>query len=184
MNSLLIVPIMLSVTAPDQPPQPADPFRDALVASLHHFAENGKLTHLQAILEKYPKLLDAQRGQELGKPSHGDGYTPLQTAARHGRDDVVAFLIRKGADVSAADAYGYTPLHLAAEGGHLDVVKRLVQAGAKVDAKTKALAGGFAPGPPGNEPPRKYDPIPARTALQIAEDQKHAGVIKYLKSVK
>ncbi len=184
MVSVLLIPVMLSVTAPDKVPEPADPFRDALVASLHHFAEDGKLAHLQAILDKYPKLLDSKRAQELGKPTHGDGYTPLQTAARHGRDEAVAFLINKGADVNAADGYGYTPLHLAAEGGHLDVVKQLVRAGAKVEAKTKALPGGFFPGSPPGEAPQKDDPIPARTALQIAEDQKHPKVAEFLKGAK
>jgi Ankyrin repeats (3 copies) len=176
--------IMLTVTTPGQGPEAADPFRDALVASIHQFAEGGKLAHLQAILDKYLKLLDAKRAQESGKPSHGDGYSPLQTAARHGRDEVVVFLIQKGADVNAADGYGYTPLHLAAEGGHLDVVKRLVRAGAKLDAKTKALPGGFLPGGPPDEPAQKHDPIPARTALQIAADQKHAAVVAFLKAVK
>ena len=184
MVSVLFIPVMLSLSALDKVPESADPFRDALVASIHHFAEKGKLVHLKAVLDKYPELLDAKRAQELGKPSHGDGYTPLQTAARHGRDEVVAFLIKKGADVNAADGYGYTPLHLAAEGGHLSVVKRLVRAGAKIQAKTKALPGGFFPGPAQNEPAQKYDPIPARTALQIAEDQKHAEVVAFLKAAK
>ena len=141
MVSVLFIPVMLSVSALDKVPESADPFRDALVASIHHFAEDGKLTHLQAILDRYPKLLDAKRAQELGKPSHGDGYTPLQTAARHGRDEVVAFLIKKGADVNAADGYGYTPLHLAAEGGHLEVVKLLVSHGARTDVKDILFGG-------------------------------------------
>jgi hypothetical protein len=184
MVSAPFIPLLLLVSALDTPPEPADPFRDALVASIHHFAENGKLVHVRAILEKHPKLLDAKRAQELGKPSHGDGYTPLQTAARYGHGEIVALLIKKGADVNAADGYGYTPLHLAAEGGHLDVVKELVRAGAKVEAKTTALPGGSIPGLALNEPPRKYDPIPARTALQIAQDQKHAEVAAFLKTAK
>lgn len=93
------------------------------------------------------KLLEARRDQNLGKPTNGDGYyTPLQTAARHGQDEVVAFLIKTGADVNAADGYGYTPLHLTAERGYLDIVKRLVRAGANVEAKTKAVPGGVVPG--------------------------------------
>ena len=181
---MLILSIMLSFIASGQVSETTDPFQDALVASIHHFAEDGKLVHLQAILDKYPKLLDAERAQGFGKPTRGDGYTPLQTAARHGRDDVVAFLLTKGANINAADGQGYTPLHLAAEEGHLNVVKRLVRAGAKVDAKTKARPGGFLPGAPANVPAKKYDPIPARTALQIAEDQKHADVVKFLKAAK
>jgi hypothetical protein len=184
MVSVLIIPVLLSVSAPAKGPEAADPFRDALVAAIHHFAEGGKVVHLQAVLDKYPKLLEARRAQLLGKPSRGDGYTPLQTAARHGQDKVVAVLVKKGADVNAADGCGYTPLHLAAEGGHLDVVKRLVRAGAKVEAKTKALPGGFFPGPAEGEPAQKYDPIPARTALQIAQDLKHAEVVAFLKAAK
>lgn len=92
MISALILNVVVLVAEPAKG-EPADPFRDALVASLHHFAEGGKLAHLQAILDKYPKLLDVTRAQELGKPSHGDGYTPLHTAARNGREEVVSFLL-------------------------------------------------------------------------------------------
>jgi hypothetical protein len=94
MLSVLIIPVVLSVSAPAAAPEAADPFRDALVASVHRFAEDGQLTHLQAILDRYPELLEARRARELAKPSRGDGYTPLQTAAGHGRDEVVAFLIK------------------------------------------------------------------------------------------
>jgi hypothetical protein len=184
MVSVLFMSVVMSIAAPAEAPAAADPFRDALVESIHHFAEEGKQVHLQAILDKYPKLLDARRNRQLGKPSHGDDYTPLQTAARSGRDEVVAFLIKKGADLNVADGYGYTPLHLAAEGGHLDVVKQLVKAGAKVGAKTTALPGGAIPGGDAAEPPQKYDPIPARTSLQIAEDLKHTAVVEFLKTVK
>lgn len=184
MVSALIIPILLAISAHEPGTEAGDPFEVALIAAVHRFAEDGKLAHVQAIIDKYPKLLEARRAQELGKPSHGDGYTLLQTAARHGRDEVVGFLIRKGAEVNAADGYGYAPLHLAAEGGHLDVVKRLVRAGARVEAKTKALPGGFVPGPPANEPTQNYEAIPARTALQIALDQKHTDVAKFLKATR
>jgi ankyrin repeat protein len=183
MVCVLLVPVLLSVPAAPEKAE-ADPFRDALVESVHHFAETGKVAHVQAILDKYPDLLDAKRGRQLGKPTHGDDFTPLQTAARWGRGEVVALLISRKADVNAADGYGYTPLHLAAEGGYLDIVKQLVKAGAKVGAKTEALPGGSFPGGPPNEPPLKYDPIPARTALQIAEDMKHADVAAFLRAVK
>lgn len=112
----------------------------------------------------------------MGKPIAGDGFTPLQTAARHGWSDVVAFLIMKGADVNVTDGYGYTPLHLAAERGRLDIVKLLVRAGAEVNTKTKAFPAMDLPNQSGYEPSRKSAPIPARTALQIAEDQKHTAV--------
>jgi ankyrin repeat protein len=136
------------------------------------------------VLDKYPKLVDVKRGRNLGKPTRGDDFTPLQTAARRGRDEVVALLLGKGSDVNAADGYGYTPLHLAAEGGHLAVVKRLAEAGAKTDAKTTAFPESFAPGGPPDEAPQKFPAIPARTASQVAEDLKHAEVAALLKGVK
>jgi ankyrin repeat protein len=183
MVSVLMIPAVLAVAAAPAKAE-ADPYRDALVAAVHHFAEEGELAHLRALLDKHPKLVDARRGRRLGKPTHGDDFTPLQTAARRGRGEVVAFLLDKGADVNAADGFGYTPLHLAAEGGHLDAVKRLVKAGAKLDAKTTAFPESFVPGGSADEAPVKSPAIPARTALQIAEDLKHAEVVAYLKAAK
>jgi uncharacterized protein (TIGR03067 family) len=138
---------------------------------------------LQAILDKYPKLLEAKRGQVLGKPSRGDEYTPLQTAAAAGTNEAVEVLIQKQADVNAATGLGYTPLHLAAERGHIEIVKRLVKAGAKLDAKTTAFPAGFVPGGPPDEAPQRTPPIPARTALQIAEDLEHTTVVAFLRTV-
>jgi ankyrin repeat protein len=146
---------------------------------------DGKLAHLQAILDKYPELREARREHPIDKkPTTFDHDTPLQTAARYGQGDVVAFLIEKGADVNVANGYGYTPLHLAAKGGFLNVVKQLVKAGANVDVKTKAIPGGFLRGAPADGSGLKQDPIPARTALQIAEDRKHIAVVEFLKTVK
>lgn len=184
MVSIFLIPVVLSIAAPKESPAADDAFQSALVESIHCLAEDGKLAHLQAILDKYPELREAKRDQQLGKPTVGDHYTPLQTAARHGRDDVVAFLIEKGADLNVVDSYGYTPLHLAATGGYLGIVKQLVKAGANVDATTTALPGGIPPGSPGDGSAREQDPIPARTALQVAADQKHTAVVEFLKTVK
>ena len=181
----LLISVVLSITTPGESQAAADPFRIALIEAVHCFAKDGKLAHLQAILDKYPELREATRYRSPKlKPSISDHHTPLQTAARYGRDDVVAFLIEKGADVNVADGYGYTPLHLAAKGGFLNVVKQLVKAGANVEAKTKAIPGGLLPGAPANGLGLKQDPIPARTALQVATDQKHTAVVEFLKTVK
>ena len=182
MNPVSMVAVLLFVAAPPQGTEDADPFRDALVEAIHHFAERGQRAYLQTVLDKYPELRESRRGRQFGKPTTGDGFTPLQTAARFGQSDVVAFLISKGADVNVADGRGYTPLHMAAESGRLDIVKLLVGAGAEVSAKTRAFPA--TPLPNAGAPPRKSAPIPARTALQIAEDQKHAAVVQFLKTVK
>lgn len=186
MVSVLLIHVALSIAAPPEAPAAADPFRNALVESIHYFAKDGKLEHLQAILDKCPELLEAVRREHPSskKPITGDHDTPLQTAARHGQDDVVAFLVEKGADVNVADGEGYTPLHLAAKGGFHSVVKQLVKAGANVDAKTRAIPGGDLPGAPADGSGRKQDPIPARTALQIAADRKHTAVVEFLKTFK
>src|SRR5262249_52015545 len=42
-------------------PEETDPFQAALVAAVHHFAEDGELDHLRAVLDKYPKLVDAKQ---------------------------------------------------------------------------------------------------------------------------
>lgn len=165
-------------------PKPADPYIDALAAAVHHFAEDGKAARLRAVLDKHPGLIEAKREQRFGKPTRGDGYTPLQTAAAAGKGEAVALLLEKRADVNVATGLGYTPLHLAAEGGHLEIVKQLVRAGAKGEAKTEALPGGVLPGAAAGEAPLTSDPIPTRTALQIAEDRKHPAVVEFLKGLK
>jgi uncharacterized protein (TIGR03067 family) len=178
--SAFVIPAVLALAAPVEKAV-ADPFRGALVEAVHHFAEAGKLTHLEAVLEKFPTLVDARRGRQLGKPATGDDFTPLQTAARWGQWQVVGYLLTHGADVNAADGLGYASLHLAAEGGHLDVVKRLVRAGAKLDAKTTAQPAGTFPGGPLDKEPVKHPAIPPRTALQIAAALKHGEVVMFLK---
>jgi hypothetical protein len=184
MRSMLFALVLSSAAALGAEEEVAGPLHAALVEAVHHFAEEGKLDHVQALLKEYSGLLHARRDHQLGKPTHGDGYTPLQTAAAHGADEVVALLIKLGADVSAADGYGYTSLHLAAEKGNLNTVKQLVRAGAKLGAKTKALPGGIAPGAAPGEPAAKLAPVPARTALEIATDQGHAEVAAFLKTAK
>ena len=160
-------------------------FRTALVAAIHRFAEEGELDHLRAIVEKYPELIDAKRTfRQPHKPVSTDSFTPLYHAAERGRERVVTYLLEKRADVNIADGLGWTALHLAAREGHLSVVKLLVKHGAKLDAKTVAIPEkfGFGPGAPRNAKPEKFPAVPARTALQLAAQNKHAAVVQFLKT--
>ena len=139
MISALVVPLLLCVPGQGDEPETADAFQAALVAAVHRFAEDGELDHLRAVLDEYPKIVNAK--QVFGrphKPLRSDGFTALHRAAERGQEKVVAYLIEKGADVNGADGLGWTPLHLAARQGRLAIVKRLVKAGAKVEAKTVA----------------------------------------------
>jgi ankyrin repeat protein len=59
--------------------------------------------------------------------------SPLMLASLKGLDDVVAALIKRGADVNKT---GWTPLHYAATHGHLNVMKQLLEAHAYIDAES------------------------------------------------
>ncbi len=159
-------------------------FRSALVVAIQRFAREGELDHLRAIVEKYPELINASRTfRQPHKPLRTDGFTPLHHAAERGREQVVAYLLEKRADANSADGLGWAPLHLAAQQGHLPVVKLLVKYGAKVEAKTVAIAAefGIPPSSPPDAKPRRLPAVPARTALQLAEQNKHADIIQFLK---
>ncbi len=188
---MLPVKILLLILTGGMSPPDTDPYESALVAAVHHFAREGSLGHLKAILDRYPQLVDALEPFPEGhKPYATEGYTPLDWAARAGHTAVVEYLIRRGAKVNAADNDGWTPLHLAARHGHLEVVKLLVEHGADIHAKTEAIpeSAGFAAGAPvadpalRREPATKYPAIPSRPPLEWAAAMKHAKVVEYLKS--
>ena len=64
-------------------------------------------------------------GADLNVHSNYRGWTPLHIAVRHGHEEVVRFLIDRGAGVNLADEYGGTHLHLAADNGHTEVTHSL-----------------------------------------------------------
>jgi len=59
------------------------------------------------------------RCQAFGLKSHS-GYTPLHSAAMHGHDEVVKYLLSIPVDPASRDEFGRTCLHIAAEHNHLD----------------------------------------------------------------
>lgn len=175
------------------PAEPTDPYQSAVVAALNHFAREGDLEYVRAIVKKHPDLVDAsETPRPERKPLSTDGYSPLHWAARMGHIEVVDYLAKRGANINVRDNDGWTPLHLAAQHGHLDVVKLLVARGADVCAKTdpQPETSDPVPGSPPREPgkpeppPRKYPAIPARTALDWAVAAKQTDVVNYLRSLK
>ena len=75
----------------------------------------------------------------ISTSGQGVDYTPLMWAVRRGWDDIVRFLIEKGADVNLADEKGITPLMTAATSGNgerfISIVRLLVEAGADPDTQ-------------------------------------------------
>jgi ankyrin repeat protein len=191
---MLYAKILLLLLAGELPSEDADPYESALTAAIHHFAREGNLDHLKAILEKHPRLVDATEPLPPGhKPYATEDYTPLDWAAVRGHAAVADYLIRRGAKVNPSDGAGWTPLHRAAIEGHLEVVKLLVKRGADVGARTNAMpesssdslpgSPAIAPGDP-TRPSVKYPAIPSRTALDWAVAMRHANIVDYLNSLK
>lgn len=84
------------------------------------------------------------------------GYTPLQTAARNRREEVISALLEKSASVNSADADGYVALHYAVLRNHGPSVTALAKGGADLDRRT----------------PTGYTPL----ALAIIEDKFKAAI--------
>lgn len=64
---------------------------------------------------------------DRGAPVKQDGWAPLHYAAFEGRDQVVRYLLDKGADKDAPAPNGYTALMLAARNGHTEAARILLQ---------------------------------------------------------
>jgi ankyrin repeat protein len=82
-------------------------------------------------------LLCSREGQRLLASRDSHSRTPLIATAGFGKAlvrDVLALLLRHGADVHAVDTAGATALHLAAGNNNTGAVQLLLQHGATVDA--------------------------------------------------
>lgn len=67
-----------------------------------------------------------------------DGSTPLHCSAWKGHREIVAFLLKAGADANAQNSnehWGTTPLHAAAHANQAAIAELLIENGAKVNAR-------------------------------------------------
>ena len=159
-------------------------YHAALLAGLHRLAAAGEARHVEAILDKHPKLVDARRQLPADrKPTRGDDFTALHHAVDNGHDEVVAALLARGADVQRTCEADWTALHLAAANGDVTVARRLIEAGAKLDAKTKAIPEQAQPSAAPGAQSRKFPAVPARTPLDVALDHNNKSMVRYLESV-
>uniref|UniRef100_A0A3P9NUT8 NAD(+) ADP-ribosyltransferase n=1 Tax=Poecilia reticulata TaxID=8081 RepID=A0A3P9NUT8_POERE len=66
-----------------------------------------------------------------------EGNTGLQFASASGHENLVRFLLRKGASVDSRNNYGWTPLMQAARFGHLTVAHLLLENGAEINGRNR-----------------------------------------------
>jgi len=88
----------------------------------------GDLHDVSRAAELVPELIQSQDAK---------GYTPLIIAAYNNQPDVVALLLKLGADIDAADSAGNTALMGASFRGYQAVVQQLLDAGADVNRLNK-----------------------------------------------
>ncbi len=99
------------------------------INSLASFAaETGRLDFVKLFVEQYKADI------------HNYSDEMLRNAAHNGHEEVVGYLLSKGADHSA---WSGDPLKNAAEQGHLGVVKKLVEAGAEINTSNSYSYGGY-----------------------------------------
>ena len=91
---------------------------------IHLAARSGQVHHLRRVLDC------GEQVNSLAMESLGE--TPLILASRFNDEDVVEFLVERGASLEMCDALGCTPFHHAAEGGKLRNMLRLIELGADV----------------------------------------------------
>ena len=94
--------------------------------TIHEAAAANLLEEVQATLNDKPDLLDVVSDH---------GFTPLGMATHFGNEDIVHFLLEKGADPNTHSQNGYSvyPLHAAIGSGFDGIAKMLIEAGAEVN---------------------------------------------------
>lgn len=98
-------------------------------------AAAGKLDRVETLLDEDPSLVNAYAN---------DGFQPLGLACFFGHEQIVDFLLGRGAAVNSASKNGQKvmPLHSAVAGQHLGIARMLLDHGADVNA---SQARGYTP---------------------------------------
>jgi len=96
--------------------------------ALHNFAATGDISGIENLIKKGKCSSIDERTTDTST------QTPLHIACYEGHFNMVYFLLSKGANVKACDAYHWTPLHCAANKLHLKICSLLLTRGADPNA--------------------------------------------------
>jgi len=108
----------------------------------------GENPNQKGLMGHSPLIMATDHGHEIiaehllkagAAPNQKDNlqWAPLHHAVKtdHARLDMIALLVRYGADVNITDGHLRTPLHRAAQFGHVEAVRLLIRLGANPEAK-------------------------------------------------
>jgi ankyrin repeat protein len=99
-----------------------------MAGDIHDAAAKGDLERVKALIKAQPKLINVKENDK-------NKQTPIHYAVINGRDQVIKFLLSKGADINAQNLYGNASLHLAVKSSHENIVKLLLEHGADYKQK-------------------------------------------------
>ncbi|XP_077198434.1 NF-kappa-B inhibitor epsilon [Paroedura picta] len=103
---------------------------------LHLACEQQSLECAQLLLPIFGKPLESRRTLQNLQLQNWQGLTCLHISTLKGNLQLMALLVKNGADINVQDGTsGKTPLHLAVENHDEMAVKHLLQMGAQVDAR-------------------------------------------------
>jgi hypothetical protein len=91
--------------------------RSATADDVVRAVSRARLRRLERILSRKPELVNAKKR---------NGWTPLQEACKQGNEQVLAFLISKGADVDAKLSDGRTGVFIAVDNYREGILKLLL----------------------------------------------------------
>lgn len=87
---------------------------------------------LAALTVSHPDLLIHPQGVSVNVHTESNGATPLHGAAVEGQLEVIEYLISRGADVNALNAYGDSPMENARSMNHPEAMHLLERHGGRV----------------------------------------------------
>jgi ankyrin repeat protein len=112
---------------------------EVCVSALHDAATTGQLDSVRFLVER--AHVDVQRGNDdspggvsLVSPNRGDFYTPLSRALSNDHEDVVRYLVARGARIEGRTNMGESPLVYAIKKGNNDLVLLFLDHKAPVNA--------------------------------------------------